>query len=52
MSVYGKAIAAAVTSVIGLAVTYGMLTGDQAQQIGLIGTAIINLLAVYIVPNR
>ena len=51
MSKYGKAIVAAVIPIIGALVTYGILTGDQAQQIGLIATALVNIFGVWMVPN-
>ena len=52
MEKYRKAIAAVVTSVLGLGVTYGLLDEAQAQNLGIMATAAVNLLAVYAVPNK
>lgn len=51
MTMY-KAIAALITSVVGLGITFGAFDEAQGQMIGTALTAIANVAAVYIVPNR
>jgi hypothetical protein len=52
MSTYSKAIAAFLTSAIGLVVSFGYLDEAQAQQIGVVATGLVNLLMVYLIPNK
>lgn len=47
-----KAIAALGVSVIGLGVTLGLLTEPQSVAAGVVVTALANVVAVWLVPNR
>jgi putative exporter of polyketide antibiotics len=52
MNEYAKAIMAALTSIVGLGIAYGYVTDVQAQQITVMLTGFVNLVAVYAIPNK
>ncbi len=52
MSRYAKAITAFITSGAGLFVAYGIMNEAQAQEVVVGLTAVVNLLGVYIIPNK
>lgn len=51
MNKYSKAIAAFLTSLVGLGIAFGFVTEVAAQNLTVMATAVANLVAVWFIPN-